>query len=75
MAAYSDDIPDGYDVVYNTKHSRKEGNPMKKIKEDPLNPFGAYIGPKGQSEYLDEKGNKHLSVINKTRDEGEWNST
>ena len=73
MAAYSDDIPDGYDVVYNTKHSKSEGNPMKPIKEDPLNPFGAYIGPKGQSEYLGKDGKKHLSVINKTRDEGEWN--
>ena len=73
MAAYSDDIPDGYDVVYNTKHSRSEGNPMKPIKEDPLNPFGAYIGPKGQSTYIGKDGKEHLSVINKTRDEGEWN--
>lgn len=74
MAAYSDNIPEGYDVVVNSRKSRLKGeDPFKDIKEDPLNPFGAYIGPKGQSEYLGKDGKMHLSVINKTRTEGEWN--
>lgn len=34
MAVYSDDIPDGYDVVYNTRHNR--GTPL--FKEDDNSP-------------------------------------
>ena len=53
MALYSDDVPDGYDIIFNTKKPR--GTPMfgessdtsvlKPIKKDadPANPFGATI--------------------------------
>ena len=47
MAMYSNDIPDGYDVVFNT--NKASGTPkekvMKPIKSDPENPFGASIKP------------------------------
>ena len=73
MAAYSDNIPDGYDMVVNSHYSKDSGKALKDIKNDPTNPFGSYIGPKGQSEYLGEDGKKHLSLINKRADEGDWN--
>ena len=74
MAVYSDDMPPGVDVIFNT--NKKTGTPMEKvlkdIKEDPDNPFGALIKPGGQSYYTDENGNRQLSLINKTRAEGDW---
>ena len=79
MALYSDNMPDGVDVVFNT--NKTKGTPMskvlKEIKRDPdgnpmENPFGSLIKPQGQSEYTDANGKKHLSLINKTRGEGEW---
>ena len=45
---------------------------MKGIKNDPLNPFGALIKPKGQSHYIDADGNERLSAINKLKEEGDW---
>lgn len=74
MAMYSDDIPDGVDIVFNT--NKKLGTPkmdvLKPIKNDPDNPFGAYIKADGQSWYTDSKGNKKLSAINKLKEEGDW---
>ena len=74
MAVYADDLPDGVDVRFNTNKSM--GTPMEKvlkpIKDDPLNPFGTNIKPGGQSYWVDEKGEKHLSVINKKSEEGDW---
>lgn len=75
MAVYSDNLPDGVDVMFNT--NKKNGTPMtdvlKKIKDDPDNPFGSLIKEHGgQSYYIDEKGNKKLSLINKRAEEGDW---
>lgn len=74
MAVYSDDMPDGVDVVFNTnKHPDKSKmEVLKKIKDDPDNPFGALIKAGGQSYYIDANGDKQLSLINKTREEGDW---
>lgn len=76
MAMYSDDIPDGVDIVFNT--NKKSGTPkmdvLKKIKSDPDNPFGATIKANGQSFYVDENGNKKLSAINKLKEEGDWDT-
>lgn len=76
MAMYSDDIPNGADIVFNT--NKKSGTPkidtMKKINDDPDNPFGAYIKADGQSYYTDSKGNKKLSAINKLKEEGDWDT-
>ena len=77
MAMYSDDIPEGYDIIFNT--NKHEGTPMKgdngvlkKMKDDPDNPFGATIKANGQRLYLGEDGKEHLSVINKVNEEGDW---
>lgn len=87
MAVYSDDMPDGVDVIFNT--NKKQGTPttdvLKKIKDDPDNPFGSLIkegindpdNPSeqrgGQSYYYDKDGKKQLSLINKRSEEGDWN--
>ena len=75
MAVYSDDLPDGVDVLFNT--NKKVGTPMtdvlKKIKDDPDNPFGSLIKEHGgQSYYIDKDGNERLSLINKRAEEGDW---
>ena len=76
MAVYSDDLPDGVDIMFNTnKHS---GTPkmkvFKEIKNDPDNPFGAAIKANGQSTYIGNDGKEHLSPINKLKEEGDWDT-
>lgn len=67
MAVYGDskDFPKGVDVIFNT--NKKQGTPkesvLKKLKDDPDNPFGAQIKANGQ------KG-----AINKVNEEGDWGS-
>lgn len=82
MAAYSDDLPEGIDVRFNT--NKKKGTPalgedkkntvLKKISSDSNNPFNSLIKENGgQYEYTDPKtGEKKLSLINKRADEGDW---
>ncbi len=75
MAVYSDNLPDGVDVLFNT--NKKTGTPMtdvlKKIKDDPDNPFGSLIKEHGgQSYYVDKDRNEKLSLINKRAEEGDW---
>ncbi len=74
MAVYSDNLPEGVDVVFNT--NKKQGTPtadvLKKVKDDPDNPFGSLIKANGQSYYIDKDGNKQLSLINKRAEEGDW---
>lgn len=83
MAMYSDDIPDGVDIVFNT--NKRSGTPkmdvLKKVQDDPDNPFGAFIKANGQSYYPDPNGKyedpitgekKSLSAINKLKEEGDW---
>ena len=79
MAVYSDDMPDGVDVVFNTNKSKdvpalgpKNNTVLKPIKDDPDNPFGALIKAGGQSYYIDKDGKRQLSPINKTREQGDW---
>ncbi len=74
MAVYSDDIPDGYDVVFNTNKNTgtSKQKVMKEIKSDPDNPFGAVIKPNGQTMYVDKSGKAKLSPINKVKEEGDW---
>lgn len=74
MAVYSDDLPDGVDVMFNT--NKKKGTPtsdvLKKVKDDPDNPFGSLIKAGGQSYYIDADGKRQLSLINKRAEEGDW---
>lgn len=85
MAVYSDDMPDGVDVVFNTNKS-DVSKALKKIKDDPDNPFGSLIkdADQGGQYWYDPKtgkrvsGNdpsvpdKKLGLINKRSDEGDW---
>ena len=89
MAVYADDLPDGVDVRFNTNKSKSVAkmDVLKKIKNDPDNPFGSLIkegvadpdnpaSPRsaGQSYYIDKDGKKQLSLINKRAEEGDWGS-
>lgn len=72
MAVYSDNMPDGVDVIFNSNKTSVE-KALKDIKtDDPKNPFGSTIKPGGQSYYIDKDGNRQLSLINKRADEGDW---
>ena len=86
MAMYSDDIPDGYDIVFNT--NKKRGTPMlgkgddsvlKTMKSDQDNPFGATIRHDNelilcQSHYKGKDGKEHQSALNIVNEEGNWNA-
>lgn len=81
MAMYSDDLPKGVDIMFNT--NKKSGTPMmegkrgvlKPIKDDdPNNPFGAAIKANGQHKYIGKDGKEHLSPINKLKEEGDWDT-
>lgn len=76
MAVYSDDLPDGVDVRFNT--NKPSGTPkmkvLKEAKADPDNPFGAAIKANGQSMYIGDDGKEHLSPINKLKEEGDWDT-
>lgn len=75
MAVYSDDLPDGVDVRFNTNKSNSVAkmDVLKNISSDPDNPFGSLIKEHGgQSYYTDSDGNEHLSLINKRAEEGDW---
>lgn len=84
MAVYSDDMPDGIDVIFNT--NKKQGTPLEKvlkpIHDDPDNPFGSLIKEHGGQSYYDNPNGKFideitgkrqsLSLINKRAEEGDW---
>ena len=74
MCVYSDDLPKGIDVRFNT--NKHLGTPvkdvLKTVKDDPNNPFGSLIKPNGQSKYIGKDGKEHLSLINKRAEEGDW---
>lgn len=80
MAVYSDNLPDGVDLVFNTNKKRADcpnkHDVLKEIKKDPDNPFGSAIKDAdkgGQYWYTDQKtGEKKLGLINKRADEGDW---
>ena len=78
MAVYSDDMPDGVDVIFNTNKSKDvpKMDVLKDIKKDDDNPFGSLIKDVeqgGQYWYTDKKtGERKLGLINKRADEGDW---
>lgn len=71
MAMYSDDLPDGVDIIYNT--NKKLGTPKEKVfkemKDDPDNPFGATVR---QRHYTTKDGKTELSALNIVNEEGDW---
>jgi hypothetical protein len=67
VAVYSDDLPKGVDVRFNTNKSNT-GNKldaMKKLGDDPENPFGSTI--------KNQKG--YLNIVNEQGDWQEWSRT
>jgi predicted transcriptional regulator len=69
MAMYTDDIPNGVDLIYNS--NKKKGTPpdqvFKEMKADKDNPFGTTIKPGGQ------RG--ALNIVNEEGDWNEWSRT
>lgn len=77
MAVYADDLPDGVDIRFNTNKTKDKPltEVLKKIKDDPENPFGSAIkdvDKGGQYWYIDKNGKKQLGAINKRADQGDW---
>ena len=84
MAMYSDKMPPGIDIMFNTNKSPdvpmkgdKDNEVLKRLKTDKDNPFGATIKPEeklqlGQRHYIDENGKRRLSAINIVNEEGDW---
>ena len=76
MAVYSDNLPDGVDLVFNT--NKKKGTPvlgfsedgkadasgvLKPIKKDPENPFGSAIKENGGQSYYDDPNGKYTNPL------------
>ena len=76
MAVYSDEIPEGYDIVVNSSKPREKGDAksLKPIKDttDVDAVFGAKIMANGQDHYIGDDGEEHLGLINKVNGEGTW---
>lgn len=72
MAVYSDNLPDGVDVMFNTNKTADVPlhKVLKPIKNDPDNPFGSLL--KSQMYYENENGERTLGLINKRADQGDW---
>ena len=80
MAVYSDDLPKGVDIRFNT--NKHEGTPKKEVLKplkttkdgnvDWENPFGASIREERQRYYTDKDGKQKQSAINIVNSEGDW---
>lgn len=76
MAMYKTDLPDGVDLQFNTNKSLEKTGPnkldaMKKITDDPDNPFGAVvtqIGPRNEKGQITAV----TSAMNLVNREGDW---
>lgn len=82
MAVYSDNMPDGIDVIFNSNKHKVE-DAYKAIKSDPDNPFGSAIkdveqggqywyDPKTGARVSSNHPGAKLGLINKRADEGDW---
>lgn len=71
VAVYSDNLPPGVDMVFNTNKSITEGkfNVLKPQDVDSDRPFGAVTKSR---EYLDANGVMQKSAINIVNDQGDW---
>ena len=84
MALYSDKIPDGYDIQFNTNKTsdvpligEKDHSVLKPFKTNKVtgevdadNPFGATIR---QFDYIGADGKEHQSAINLVNTDEDWN--
>lgn len=73
MAVYSDNLPDGVDMVFNTNKKRADIknklDALKPIADDPDNPFKSTVR---QKHYISKDGKKELSALNILNEEGSW---
>lgn len=75
MAVYKDDLPDGVDLLFNTNKS-DTGNKLdalKKITEDPDNPFGAIVSQIREQNPDGTRG-RVISAMNLVNEEGQWDT-
>ena len=84
MALYSDDLPKGVDVLFNTNKSKntpmiiednkdKKEEVLKPMQNDPIeNPKLAFGATIRQRTYIGSDGKEHLSAINIVNEEGKW---
>lgn len=87
MAVYSDDLPDGVDIRFNTNKPSgtpfaKVLKPMKKVKDpatgedtdevDIFNPFGASIKSQLHYDKTESDPKGKLSAVNIVNEEGDW---
>ena len=65
MAMYSDNMPDGVNIIFNTNKQPTDNklDVMKKMGDDPDNPFGSTIKVDGQR-----------GALNIIREEGDWDT-
>jgi DNA-binding CsgD family transcriptional regulator len=68
MAIYKDGLPDGVDLQFNTNKSNtgNKKDALKKISDDPENPFGATV------RQVTGKDGKVKSAMNLVNEEGDW---
>ena len=79
MAVYSETLPPGVDILFNTNKEKTPAGKLGALKPierdknpDPANPFGAQISRQIQSR--DEKGKAVVtSALNIINEEGDWN--
>lgn len=77
MAVYNDKLPDGVDIMFNTNKSNT-GNKldaMKKIKDDPENPFGAIV--RQRLDPVTGEVTSALNIVGKKEgagEEGSWDT-
>ena len=77
MAMYSDDLPKGVDILFNTNKEKgtpllgpKNNSVLKPMEKDPDNPFGSTISR--QPIYLDKSGKEHQSALNIVNEPEDW---
>ena len=70
MAVYSDDMPDGVDVIFNTNKTKgtpalgaKGNTVLKLVKNDPENPFGSLIKEHGGQRYYDDPNGRFVDEL------------
>ena len=71
MAIYSDDVPKGYDVIFNTNKDKGKTklDALKPMEDDEDLPFKSSVQPRY---FTDKKGERHRSAINVVNEEGTW---
>ncbi len=77
VAVYSDNIPEGYDILINSNKHKADGiyGALKDVKAENKgtdNPFGTLIKEGGQNYYIDENGERKQGVVNICRAQDDW---